>query len=292
MRTLSRKQRNQLSAMCSLATDTLADVARNLPNATVVETPHGPLIHIRNGGKILGVAHMDSVMWKRPTWRRYRYPDRVDWFLDCPQLDDRLGVWGLLNGLSIFNPPPFDILLTDSEEIGQSTAQYFETEIPYNWMFELDRAGDDCVLYEYEDRDTLDLMFSEGWEVGWGSFSDICYLGQLGIKGINFGIGYYEQHTERCFADIHETLGQLERVAYFLRNYHEVEMPHIEKPYVSSHVSDSYHVNDMGDDCQTCGREMANMWGFCPWCGSPVSDFPYNDDLDRYTFDAWEGGRG
>ncbi len=46
-----------------------------------------------------------------------------------------------------------DVLLTTGEEMGQSSAAYFDPgEKKYNWMFQFDRGGTDVVTYDYGDK--------------------------------------------------------------------------------------------------------------------------------------------
>jgi hypothetical protein len=161
-------------------------------------TQHGPMIHIDRGSKILAVAHLDWVLWDHPTY--------YNQYVCCPQLDDRLGAWVILDLLPSWGLE-YDVLLCDSEEVGNSTAQYFKTEKEYNWMFEFDRSGTETVMYQYEQPRYTKILRDFQFDVGIGSFSDIAYLDELGCAGFNFGTGYYHEHTYRCFADLTDTIG-------------------------------------------------------------------------------------
>jgi hypothetical protein len=72
------------------------------------------------------------------------------------KLDDRLGVYTCLiicgRGLK------FDVLLTEDEEIGQSTASFSETNKDYNWMFQFDRQGVQTVMYQYETPGVVEML--------------------------------------------------------------------------------------------------------------------------------------
>ena len=82
----------------------------------VKHTEHGPLIYQDNGADILAVAHLDYVKFNpSPKYRKNK-------ILKTPQLDDRLGAHVILNVLPNLGVKT-DILLCDSEEIGQSTCQ-------------------------------------------------------------------------------------------------------------------------------------------------------------------------
>src|SRR5687767_14937641 len=100
-------------------------------------TKDGPLTYIDRGGSVLAVAHLDWVMRRKPMLSKQG-------IIQCPQLDDRLGVWVILDVLPAIGVQ-VDVLLTDSEEVGASTAGYFIPKKDYNWVFSFDRAGMDVV---------------------------------------------------------------------------------------------------------------------------------------------------
>ncbi len=193
-----------------------------------IDTPHGPLIFQDNGAKVLAVAHLDSVDTSRPRLSKG--------IVRCPQLDDRLGAWIVLDVLPRLGVN-CDILLTDSEEKGQSTAQYFTETDRYNWVCEFDREGSDVVLYDYETEPLSDLLESYGFPIGWGSFSDICSL-RLDVSAINFGVGYHRQHTPHCFADLRETESMLRRFARFYSDQKGKRLEHNPAGYADD--SDEY----------------------------------------------------
>ena len=153
----------------------------------------GQLVYIDRGASILGIAHLDSVGWTSHfdelRWRK-------GWTIFTEGLDDRLGAYILLELLPAMGIN-CDVLLTEDEESCNSTAQYFVPTKDYNWMFQFDRAGIDVVTYDYEDDELNDRLTNVGFINGWGSYSDICEMESLGIKGINFGTGYYDNHL-RC----------------------------------------------------------------------------------------------
>lgn len=179
-------------------------------------TKTGDLTFIDNGGTTLAVAHLDHYGPSIPRVFKNVYGY---YGVQCEQLDDRLGAWVLLDLLPQFTDIKYDILLTDSEETGNSTAQWFETQKKYNWIWEFDRAGMDVVMYDYETDEAMTILENSGFEVGMGSFTDICYLEQLGCQGFNFGVGYHDQHTPKCFAMLRDVLYQVQKFRYFLENY-------------------------------------------------------------------------
>ena len=149
------------------------------------QTAHGPMIFIDNNAPVLAVGHLDYVDFKEPK-RKKQYKNTI--IYDCPQLDDRLGVWMILDILPLAGIK-CDILLTDSEEQGQSTAQYFKPTKKYNWIMEFDRQGTSTVMYDYDDNDMRQLLREYDFEIEYGAFTDICSLESLGCKEFNFGVG-------------------------------------------------------------------------------------------------------
>ena len=142
----------------------------------------------------------------------------------CTQLDDRLGAWVLLDILPKMGIH-CDILLTDSEESGQSTAKYFTDTDRYNWIFEFDRAGTDVVLYEYKTDQLCELLEGYGFQIGYGSFSDICFLDPE-VSAINFGVGYHRQHTRHCYARLRDTEAMVNRFAQFYSDQKDERLEH------------------------------------------------------------------
>ena len=173
--------------------------------------------HKDNGASVLAVAHTDYVVYDKPRVTGQR--------VHAGQLDDRLGcaiIMDLLPRLGI----PVDVLLTDAEEIGQSTAADFSPEKTYNWIVEFDRRGTSVVSYEYQD-DTLDsLLESVGFATDWGSFSDICRLDHLGVKGFNVGVDYHGEHTSNCYADLLNTWEHVCKFVKFYRKFSDIKLNH------------------------------------------------------------------
>jgi hypothetical protein len=170
----------------------------------------GSLSYTDNGSNILGVCHVDTVHLPR-----HYHQSREKAFSGA--LDDRLGIY-ILTCLLPKKGILLDWLLTDNEEHGASTARYFETTKQYNWLIEFDRAGDDVVMYQYDDARYDDILHPYGLTIGRGSYSDICELEALGVAGFNFGIGYHLQHSPACYVDLQEMLRQVDRFAAF---YHD-----------------------------------------------------------------------
>ena len=178
-----------------------------------VDTSSGPYYHHNYGSTVLGVAHLDTVLTARP--------HKEGSVVFAPQLDDRLGVYCLL-GLLPKMGIQLDVLLTTGEEKCQSTARHFQGG--YNWVVEFDRAGTDIVFYQYDDK-----VWNRAWRIreGVGSYSDIADL-ELGVCCANLGIGYHNQHTRFCYADLDDTKKQLRRFAEFYGKHKNTRFPHAE----------------------------------------------------------------
>jgi hypothetical protein len=224
----------QLDKRCSMTFDDYCAEAR-ANGGQVIDCPDGQrYIFYDRGGKLLAAAHLDTVAVAkhRGTYKPSK-ADQLRYY--AIELDDRLGAYILLDVLPKLGIDNYDILLTEGEESGRSTARWFDApEGRYNWIFEFDRAGTDVVLYDYEDDDTLDLLWSYGWYVGWGAFSDICYLDHLEVKAFNFGCGYYNQHTDNCHMIPGRTKACVRRFVKFWHDMQNTCLPHVDE---SEHVS-------------------------------------------------------
>jgi hypothetical protein len=155
-----------------------------------------------NNSDILAVAHFDTVAYSKPNFEIIRNKNNksVITGVQSIQLDDRLGLYIIAEILPKLNCN-YDILITDNEEIGSTTARNFTTKKEYNWIFEFDRMETDPVLYQYSNEDTWYNAVKEISSIAKGSFSDISELDNLGCCAVNFGTGYYNAHTEKCFTD-------------------------------------------------------------------------------------------
>lgn len=156
--------------------------------------------------KVLAIAHLDYLCSGRIHQCNARR-------IVSSALDDRLGVWFALNverllGISV------DIIVTDGEETGQSTANLIDPDRleKYNWIVEFDRMDLDPVVYGFDCMiDPLKQVFNQ---VGCGSYTDIVELEQTSPVGAyNHGIGYTRQHTESCHVEIADVRRSLENFA-------------------------------------------------------------------------------
>ena len=177
---------------------------------------------VKNPIPVLAVAHLDCVAVGDlfPAW--------AGGVLRSSCLDDRLGVWALLEGLPRLlggGAVPFDVLLTECEESGNSTAGAFVESgaaAGYNWAFMLDRAGADAVHYGLTSAAFNAALVGDGWAVGYGSYSCVAEFAESGACVVNFGAGYLGQHTAVCSAAYDVVQWQIQRVARFVRRYGRV----------------------------------------------------------------------
>lgn len=217
----------------------------------VYDTPSGIYIYKNNPeAKILGVAHLDSVLDLRH-FHKINIKGR-DIVINA-QLDDRLGVYTLLYILPSLGIE-FDLLLTEGEETCQSTAQWFESYKEYNWMFSFDRHGEDVVFYQYDSPDICKDVSQVKLKPGIGSLSDIAFLDHLKIKGMNIGTGYEGEHTDLCYAEINALNRQIVRFKKFYDLFKDKKytyIPSITNPYGWKFVENTSNRFDY-DDSPTC----------------------------------------
>lgn len=258
-------------------------------------------VFIDNGGSILAVAHLDCV--------KYNKPKITDNHIITGTLDDRLGVWGILDALPNVTKVKYDILLTNDEEIGKSTAGNWT--LPegkdYNWMFSLDRRGLDVVTYMYDNKPWEDCL-KESFKLGRGSVSDISYLERLKISGVNFGIGYHGEHSDACHANLSEVAQRIIDIGNFISKNSKTKFPHVPREKVRSYpiqnhgdfwnqnrqnslgrgttvydgdrrfdnkfdddnYSDIYDTKSL--DCYQCGSYTELWWNFCVDCGAKLAE--------------------
>lgn len=182
----------------------------------------------RPGSTLLFVAHLDFVCGGQT------YSQKGNKFY-LQNLDDRLGAYLICAGLPhLLKEVKFDVLFTDGEETGRSTAKFFSKEKcknSYNWLAEFDRRGDDVVMYSYETPEMRKLLVDNGFKVGIGSYTDIASLDDLGVKGFNFGIGYQANHSTDAYFEGDVLDKQMELMAAFINKYHTTKFSHEKKTY-------------------------------------------------------------
>ena len=197
----------------------------------IQHTKDGVYYFIDNKSPILAIAHLDTV--ENPNQIKLEGEKFY-----APTLDDRLGVHLIMDVLpSLMGNCPYDILLTEGEEVGRSTAKWFMTNKKYNWMFEIDRMGLSSVMYQYETPEYRKMLTDLGFLVGIGSATDIKYLERLEIFGVNFACAYYNNHSVNAFCNLRELDDQIEKILSFIQTYKDTYLPHEGKPYYYSRYS-------------------------------------------------------
>lgn len=281
----------QLAATCNYAIPSFDKLGK------VIHTQHGRYIYIDRGSNTLAVAHLDTVC----NSSEYRVQDNIFFH---PALDDRLGVYMLLYMLLGTKKVNYDILLTEGEEIGKSTAKFFVTDRPYDWMFEIDRGGEDVVMYEYDKPEHRSLLKEYGFTPGIGSSSDIRYLSHLGITGFNFGCGYYNNHSPNAYCTLDFVEDQAARIIEFVNGNKGIKMPYDPKSPTqcitniltsTRYYGESFRQNKpqhqptngnlptivekVGDSCPLCKSIMCDGLIKCPMC-----NFHYHRNSFLHTF--------
>lgn len=175
--------------------------------------------HRSTGSPVLAVAHADFI---QNPFCFSAVKTAQETLVFCPRLDDRLGVYTILDLLPALGVH-LDVLITDNEETGSTTAADFQTDINYSWMVGFDRRGTGAVTYGYHwTGEEPEQYFSTSH----GTFSDISELEHLGCKGLNVGVGYHNEHTERHYFSVEEYVDQIARFILFWYDNRETHFPH------------------------------------------------------------------
>ncbi len=237
---------------------------------------------IDNGADILAVAHLDSVQSPKEPRVGYYY-NKTSVYSET--VDDRVGVYVILDLLPLLGVKA-DVLLTTGEERGNSSARSFK--LPegkkYKWLFQFDRAGTDLVMYQYETPALKKMMEEEyDYEVGIGSYSDICDLYHLGAKAFNIGTAYYNNHGANAVVVIGELIDQVSRFMKFYKDKKNVEFQHDPKKGYQRVYAGAY-AGTLWDD--NYNSTQASYWGsfkayvppridFDCKCGAHILDVKY-----------------
>lgn len=189
--------------------------------AVLIENKTGYLLWIKctdTPPPFLLVHHIDTVQpHSKASFVPYKHDGKS--FIHSPHNDDRLGVATALATLPSNGYTNYDILITDEEEVGKTTAIDFMAWVKqaengpekdemeringYRAILEFDRGGSDWVTYGSHNQDGYDFLVDGlGWAQGNGSFSDIKALQGLGVFTINFGTGYQNSHSANGYTSI------------------------------------------------------------------------------------------
>ncbi len=248
--------RNTLAEICEMP-ETAFGKAFGMDRYKVAQPVPDDFYFFRdNGASVLAVAHLDTV--GLPHQRGAHFVEtEAGTVVYSRALDDRLGAYIILDALPRLGVD-VDVLLTVGEESGRSTASFFDAPKKYDWMIEFDRGGTDVVMYQYDDKETRNLVRESGARVGDGIFSDICYLDHLGVKGFNWGVGYQDYHGPRAHAFLEDTWDMLDKFLIFHEYNSGIHLPH------------------EGDDTS----------GMLAWWNNYRDDYDDNPDLGEPEIDA------
>ena len=209
-------------------------------------------IYIDNGGKVLFVAHLDTVQTPRYYWRSHNR-------IYAAGLDDRLGCW-LAHTLS--RELGADLLLTDNEECTMSTAEYHVCK-DYNWIVEFDRAGADVVTYDLDSTEFRAALI-EHFTIGIGLFSDLAFL-DTSACCVNIGIGHNDRHDKNGYVDLSIMYSQVNRFKQFYQKYADTKFIRDQQPEVKLWPTE---------------ESESPIWVFCDCCCGyyPLSEMCYYSD--------------
>lgn len=235
-----------------------------------------------NGSNVLAVAHLDSV---QPYTHAFITPD----FLFSSVLDDRLGVYIMLELLPQLGIN-CDILLTDGEERGASTGEYFEPSKIYNWMFQFDKQGTEVTMYDYQTPEYKKMLEEYGFHITSGLFTDICFMEHLKCLGINFGCGYRDYHNINAYAKVSE-LTQM--ISKFIKFYNDNKETHfsaeVKKSYYSNY-NNRYNVFDRRyygsydewDDTPIVESKTLIVCDYCGYSSDRLDDFASKAEKEEF----------
>ena len=205
-------------------------------------------IFIDRGSDVLFVAHIDTV--QKPKYIRQRKTKTGKQKRIYAQgLDDRLGCMIAYELSKEFN---IDLLICDNEEQGKSTGQYHKLK-DYNWIAEFDRAGKDVVTYDL-DSAKFKSALSDYWEIGFGSFSDVCQL-KTNVCCVNIGIGYEFAHSKDSYVCIKTLNKQIEKFKQFYAANKDIVYIQECIPIKDVYIWDDseYHFDRTIGKCELCG---------------------------------------
>ena len=207
--------KKEMGRVFSAPFEEYARIVSDKGGEVIDDEPYTRHLFLDRGGSVLGVAHLDTVQ---------KFSDiRIDHrrgIIRSQTLDNRLGAW-LIGWVLPRMGVVADVLFTDNEERGASTAEYFTPRKQYNWVFSFDRGGDDVVLYQHEWSPYSRRLEDAGFKIGMGSYSDIASM-DLGCLGVNIGCGMENYHSKDAWCDIGILKRNLNRfVRFYKDNKHD-----------------------------------------------------------------------
>jgi hypothetical protein len=160
-----------------------------------------------NKPKLLFIAHRDTV--RKPAGMTI-----FNNYIISPVLDNRLG---MNLGINLAKALPFiDILITDGEEMGMSTARFIPKKMldKYNWIFSIDRMGKYPVTYHHYNRVAYESLINIFGSVAHGTFSDISEINE--VFSINFPAGHQSDHQELNYANLDDVEDCYHKIVRFI----------------------------------------------------------------------------
>ena len=269
----------------------------------VIESRGERYIFINNDSKILGVCHTDTVFPKSREYIRYNVQGDIFHFSPC--LDDRLGIYAMMDFIPLNFGINLDFLLTENEEIGNSTAIFFESQKSYNWIVEFDRMGLNPVIYQFRGEKWENAIASQKLRIAHGTFSDISELTHLGIMGINWGIGYNNAHSKLCNVRERDFIKSMMDFKRFYEVNQSITFPFPEfrgkriKKNPSQNVKTELYKwqgNTMLIKKYRDGKKREGKYITCEYCRGDFMEYEleYSDELECYLcencFNYWNGG--
>lgn len=178
-------------------------------NPTIVPTKY--IYAPKVGANVLLVAHLDTVVKSTVQFKVKTVNHKREYHskgTTAIGADDRSGVFTILEYLRLHGDN-VSILFTCGEEIGGvGISQFVRDKIDLSHIklaIEIDKAGLPNVACVYDDMDQVlsDYLEGQGYELIYGSYTDICDLQDVGISSVNISANYYRQHTsqEYCILD-------------------------------------------------------------------------------------------
>jgi len=160
-----------------------------------------------NKPKLLFIAHRDTV--RKPTG-----VITFNNYLISAVIDNRLGMNLGINISKQFNF--IDILITDGEEMGMSSARFIPKKVleKYNWCFSIDRMGKYPVTYQHNNKQAFESLINIFGSIAQGTFSDISEIKD--IFCVNFPAGHKSDHQELNYAKMDDIEECFEKIVRFI----------------------------------------------------------------------------
>lgn len=192
-----------IKKLCSLRESKLEKVLLKYLYSKRYKIMYEPDMYIMAEGNlpICLIAHMDTVFRFLPEEFFYDQQKKVLWSPGGTGFDDRAGIYAILEILEAGYRP--SIIFTNKEESGGVGAKNLIQKYPDCFfedcraLIELDRANKkDAVFYDCDNEDFIDFITGFGFELEWGTFSDISIIAPAwGMAAVNLSIGYEDEHT-------------------------------------------------------------------------------------------------